>query len=172
MNIFFPDWLTQRGKRLIDDLQQGRLSIPLPEAALAGVISRIDEPTVSDLELRIASGARLVFSGRKRLGPWWLPFSATFIAQPPAAGAPAQAIDLQLEHTSPTLAYPFALKALAKREEFHVEGSRVRVDIGRRINQQDWARYLPTSILSRIRVVEITSDEVSRQLIVALAVRG
>ncbi|BAU57886.1 hypothetical protein LRD18_06400 [Halorhodospira halochloris] len=171
MGLFFPNWLTNRGKNIIQDLQRGRISIPIPESALAAVVSQIDEPSVSDLALSIAANSQLIFTGRKKIGPWWIPFSATFSARAPAAGAPPQSIDLKLERTSPSLAYPFALKALGKREEFEVVGSRVLVDIGKRIKDQDWARYLPDSVLSHIRVVEISSDSDARQLKVALAVK-
>lgn len=171
MSLLFPNWLTQRGKRIIQELQQGRISIPVPVATLTAVVRRLNgnDPSISDLELSIAQGARLIIAGRKKLGPWWIPFTATFMAHPPENGAPPHAIDLSLERTSPAIAYPFALRALASREGLEMFGSRVRIDIGQRINQQDWARYLPYSVLNRIRVVAITSDAESRQLMVTLA---
>lgn len=159
MNPFFPNWLPQKGKRIIQDLQQGRICLPIPEAALARIVRRIQEPGMRDLDLTIAAHSRLIFSGSKKLGPLWVPFSATFTVSPPAAGAPPQSLDLKLERTSPALAYPIALKALSKRAEFEVIGQRVLLDIGQRIKQQSWGSYLPDSVLNRIRVVEITSHD-------------
>ncbi|MBK1735327.1 hypothetical protein CKO15_08530 [Halorhodospira abdelmalekii] len=168
MKRFFSGLLPSQGKRIVEDLQQGRISIPIPESALANALSEAPDPGVRDLTLTLGDQAEIIISGYKRLGTW-IRFVATFKATPPPLYVPGPAIDLALKRARPLGAGPFILKAMRRMEQVEVVRSKARVRIDYWVEKQRWASMLPTGMLEYIRVADISSDPDRGVLLVSLS---
>ncbi|MFW6278332.1 MAG: hypothetical protein ACOC1T_02900 [Halorhodospira sp.] len=159
--------LAEAGSQLLERLRQRSVRVPIPERVLARSLTRLGDPTLCDLALKLGEGGRLAVSGYKHKGVW-IRFTVGFIALPPPPSARGPALELHLERVSPFFAGPFVLRALDRMPEMEVIGSRIRIHIDRWADRQDWVPPLPRGLLERVQVVEVTSDLASQALLVTL----
>ena len=110
--------------------------LPIPQSLLDRLVSKVDDPSVRDLQLQARDGDRIVLSGLKKKGVW-VSFSATFTLSAPAAEEPPQSLALILEQAEPFFARGAVLAALANVDGVGVAQERVLVDLGEPIARHE-----------------------------------